>query len=225
MARLFVLVEGETEETFVEKVLAPHLLNFGYARIDAKLLGNQRQRSQRGGIRGWSTVRREIEDHLKEDRGVTVSLMVDYYGLPQTGDQAWPRRADSEGPEAVEAALQECVAGGMGGGFDRCRFQPLVMMHEFEAMLFSDCTAFGNAIERPELIPELQAIRDKFENPEEIDDSPKSAPSKRIHRLFPGYEKPHMGTQAALKIGLERIRAECPHLRAWLKRLEQRGGA
>ena len=112
----------------------------------------------------------------------------------------------------------------MGAGFDRGRFLPLVMMHEFEAMLFSDCEAFGKAIGRCDIIPDLQRIRDSFPNPEEIDDSPETAPSKRIEALYPGYEKPLMGTLATLQIGLDRIRAECPHFRGWLERLEARVG-
>ena len=96
------------------------------------------------------------------------------------------------------------------------------MMHEFEAMLFSDCAAFGSAIGRADLTPALQAIRNDFPNPESIDDSPETAPSKRIEAVFPAYQKPLMGTLAALEIGLERIRAECPHFRNWLERLEAR---
>ena len=224
MTRLLVLVEGETEETFVNAVLAPHLHNFGYTNIGARLLGNARQRARRGGIRGWSSACRDLERHLRQDRAAAVALMADYYALPQSGPRAWPGRAASAGATAVETALQESVARRMGGGFDRDRFLPLVMMHEFEAMLFSDCVAFGTAIGRPDLIPDFQAIRDGFENPEDIDDSPDTAPSKRIEALFPDYEKPLMGSLAALEIGLERIRAECPHFRGWLERLEARAG-
>jgi len=222
MTRLLVLVEGETEEMFINSVLEPHLRTLGYIRVAARLLGNARQRSRRGGIRAWPSARTDLERHLRQDREAVVALMVDYYGLPQTGGRAWPGRAVSAGAAAVEGALRECIAIRMGGGFDRGRFVPLVMMHEFEAMLFSDCEAFGNAIERPDLIPELQAVRDGFENPETIDDSPETAPSRRIKALYRGYEKPLMGALAALEIGLDRIRAECPHFRSWLERLEAR---
>ena len=150
--------------------------------------------------------------------------MVDYYGLPQMGGRAWPCRAASQGADPIELALRDDVALLMGPRFDRGRFLPLVMMHEFEAMLFSDCQAFGRAIERPDLIPRLQAIRDSFPNPEAIDDSPETAPSKRIRSLFPAYQKPLMGTLTALAIGLDRIRAKCPHFRDWLERLEARAG-
>ena len=215
MERLHVFVEGQTEQAFVEEVLRGHLWNAGYLGVEARLLG---------GVPGWPRARRDIERQLKQDRGCSVALMVDYYGLPQTGGRAWPGRAASAGPEAVEDALRECIARRMGGGFDRGRFLPLVMMHEFEAMLFSDCEAFGKAIERSCLIPRLQAIRDSFSNPEAIDDSPETAPSKRIAALYRGYNKRLMGIRAARKIGLERIRAECPHFRGWLERLEARAG-
>lgn len=213
MERLHVFVEGQTEQAFVEEILRSHLWNAGYLSVEARLMG---------GVPGWPRVQRDIERQLKRDRGCSIALMVDYYGLPQTGGRAWPGRAASAGPGVVETALQECIANRMGGGFNRNRFQPLVMMHEFEALLFSDCEAFGRAIERPDLIPRLQAIRDSFPNPEAIDDSPKTAPSKRIKALYRGYEKPLMGALAVLGIGLERIRAECPHFRGWLERLEAR---
>ena len=224
MTRLLVLVEGETEEMFINSVLEPHLRTLGYIQVAARKLGNARQRSRRGGIRAWSSARTDLERYLRQDREAVVALMVDYYGLPQSGQRAWPGRAASTGADAVEAAVRESIARRMGGGFNRGRFLPLVMMHEFEAMLFSDCEAFGNAIERPDLVCKFQAIRDSFESPEEIDDSPETAPSKRIEALFPAYQKPLMGNLAALEIGLERIRAECPHFRSWLERLEARAG-
>jgi len=39
MARLLVHVEGQTEETFVEELLRPHLLAHGFTSVSAKLKG------------------------------------------------------------------------------------------------------------------------------------------------------------------------------------------
>jgi hypothetical protein len=100
------------------------------------------------------------------------------------------------------------------------RFIPFVVMHEFEGLLFSDCAAFGSGIERPDLEASFQAIRDQFDSPEEIDDSPTNAPSKRVERLVPGYEKPFLGALAIIEIGLERVRRECQHFNHWLERIE-----
>lgn len=91
----------------------------------------------------------------------------------------------------------------------------------FEALLFSDCAAFAEAIARPHLREALQEIRDAFANPEEIDDSPNFAPSKRVQALVAGYQKPWMGTLAALAVGLDAMRDACPHFGRWLNRLER----
>ena len=223
MSRLLVHVEGEAEESFVKEVLAPHLYGHGFSRVSARLIGNARQRDRRGGIRPWTAVRKDIINHLREDRGSIATTMVDYYGLPQAGSKAWPGRARASGfslsskkAKIVEMALMEDVVQVMGPRFQQERFIPYVMMHEFEALLFSDCHGFGRGIGRPELVSKFQDIRDGFDHPEEIDDSPDTAPSKRVSKVFPEYQKPLMGTLAVLEIGLEPIRDACPHFRSWL---------
>jgi hypothetical protein len=226
MARLLVHVEGQTEEDFVNEVLLNHLVAQGYESVGARIIGNARLRRKRGGIRPWPSVRRDILNHLRQDPGCIATTMVDYYGLPRGGDGAWPGRAGASGPgvkdkaSSVEKALLRDVAEVMGGDFDRTRFVPFVVIHEFEGLLFSDCAAFSRGIGRPDMESEFRQIRDRFETPEDINDSPVTAPSKRVEGLVPGYEKPLFGTLAALEIGLERIRAECPHFANWLSRLE-----
>lgn len=80
----------------------------------------------------------------------------------------------------VEDALSEDINREQGQGFDPARFVPYVMMHEFEGLLFSDCERFSQGIGRPELGVALQAVREQFSSPEEINDSPATAPSKRV---------------------------------------------
>lgn len=226
MSRLLVHVEGETEEDFVNEVLRPYLCDRGYSEVSARLMGNARQRSHRGGVKGWAEVRKEILGHLRQDTGRLVTTMVDYYGLPQSGNKTWPGRKAAGGivfaqkAKTVEAMLSLDISQEMGGTFNPDRFIPYVMMHEFEAMLFSDCERFGREIGRVDLVEPLQAIRDQFASPEEIDDSPDTAPSKRIKHLMPNYQKPLMGNLAALEIGICAIRRECPHFEEWLERLE-----
>ena len=227
MSRLLIHVEGQTEETFVNEILAPHLYTCGYTKISARLVGNARQRDRRGGIRAWSAVRKDILNHLKEDADCLSTTMVDFYALPQTGERAWPGRAEAaqrafaEKAKTVESALLADICVELSSGFGQSYFIPYVMMHEFEGLLFSDTTRFGQGIGRPDLSPQFQAIRDQFATPEEINDSPFTAPSKRIINLVPGYEKPLMGTLAVLEIGLDAIRQECPLFRGWIERLEQ----
>lgn len=155
-----------------------------------------------------------------------MTTMVDYYALPQTGGRAWPGRAEAgrlpfaQKAITVEDALFADISRNMGGNFDARRFIPFVMMHEFEGLLFSDCDRFASGIGWPDLAPKFQAIRDQFATPEEINDSSITAPSKRVQKLVPGYQKPLLGVLAVIEIGLDKLCAECPHFRYWIERLE-----
>lgn len=226
MPRLLVHVEGQTEEEFVNNLLRDHLAARGYDNISARLVGNARQRANRGGVRAWSAVKKDIVRHLSEDQGCIATTMIDFYGMPPSGDKAWPGREAAAAQDirlkanTVEDALLADVADEMGGGFNPERFVPFVVLHEFEGLLFSDCAAFARGIGRPSLETLFQEIRDAFPTPEEINDSSETAPSKRVTRLMPGYEKPLYGNMAALEVGLHTIRQECPHFQDWLSRLE-----
>lgn len=225
MSRILVHVEGQTEENFVNSVLAPHLYGVGYTSVRPRLLGNARQRSRRGGIRSWCSVRTDILNHLKEDPATLATTMVDYYGLPYT----WPGRKHAGRQRtlkaragSVERAVLEDISESLSDAFNRRRFVPYVVMHEFEGLLFSDPERFAQGIGRPGLSSELEAIRGEFSTPEEINDSPDTAPSSRLQELYAGYQKPLMGVLAAEEIGLDAIREECPLFNRWIVQLEQR---
>lgn len=227
MDRILVHVEGQTEETFVNEILRPHLQGYGFQAISARLVGNARQRFRRGGIRPWPSVKRDIIAHLRNDGECIATTMVDYYGLPSEGEKAWPGRATAtdrspnQRAATVEHALASDIGETMGANFNPNRFIPFVVMHEFEGLLFSDCERFARGIGRPLLSAPFQQIKDQFESPELINDSPHTAPSKRVSALLPEYEKPLFGTLAALEIGLDAMRQACPHFDAWIGTLEQ----
>lgn len=139
MARLLIHVEGPTEEDFVNEVLRDHLVSKGYYSVEARIVGNARLR-ERGGIRKWPSVIRDIVHHLREDRNCIATTMIDYYGLPQM----WPGRERSTSLRSVgakgacvEDAIKKDVVTEMGNRFNSDRFVPFVVMHEFEGLLFS----------------------------------------------------------------------------------------
>src|SRR4249919_1523897 len=107
--RLHVHVEGQTEEEFVNELLSYYLIGHGYWTVSARLLGNARQRSNRGGIRSWHVVRGEIANHLKQDSGVFATTFVDYYALPGGAD-GWPGRdASVQAPVSEKAGIIEAA--------------------------------------------------------------------------------------------------------------------
>ena len=221
MSRILVHVEGYTEEAFVNQVLAPHLYRRGYAAVNARLVGNARQRSRRGGGRSWAAVRKGILDHLQSDQAALSTTMVDYYGLPRT----WPGREGVPPPRHPGRARRHGGAGRPGGHFDRNR-PPAA----FRA-LRGNARVRGTSVQRPRPIraeprrprpgTRASAIRRQFQTPEGINDSPDTAPSKRVLNLYGGYRKPVDGVQAIEEIGLDTVRAACPLFDAWVSTLEQ----
>lgn len=70
-------------------------------------------------------------------------------------------------------------------------------------------------------VNELKSIVDDYPTPEDINDSPESAPSKRILQLMPEYNKVLQGTIIAGDIGIDKIRTKCSHFDNWIQKLEQ----
>ena len=98
-------------------------------------------------------------------------------------------------------------------------FMPFLALHEFEALLFSSREELPKVMADPSGAA-FAAIRDSVETPEEIDEGPSTAPSKRIHAIYTAYRKTLHGPLVSQRIGLQRIRAECPHFAAWLNAVE-----
>lgn len=227
MVRLFIHVEGETEEEFVREILRGHLCSYGYDLVVARLIGNARQRKKRGGIRGWDAVSRDILDQLKKDSRCLATTMVDYYGIPVSGPRAWPGRRVSAAMSVEDRALtlqrlmMDDIRQRLPTKLNANRFLPFAVMHEFEGLLFSNCEKLADVIGHPKCARKLQEIRNGFESPEEINDSSMTCPSKRILNLVPSYQKPLLGPLAVLEIGLGTIREQCPLFHQWLTHLEQ----
>ena len=213
MIRVLAFVEGPTEEKFIKETIAP-------AFLQQEVFMSP---TTHGGVRRWPHVSKELLRYLKEDARRYVTTMFDYYGMPSDwpGRDAARRQAHSEKAATVERAILDDISEAMGNAFDRRRFIPYVQMHEFEALLFSDPDILGKVIPEQDITEDLIGIANSFSTPEEINDNQKTAPSKRILRLSPKYQKVLHGSIAAQQIGLPRMRQKCPHFGRWLTKLEQ----
>lgn len=74
------------------------------------------------------------------------------------------------------------------------------------------------------VIEEIAKIAAGHPTPEDIDDGPMTAPSKRLREVFAAYQKPLHGPLTVAAIGIDRIRAVCPHFHRWIGRLEAPAG-
>ncbi len=221
MSRVIAVVEGQTEQGFVRDVLAP-LLATKKVYMAARLVGKP---GHKGGDCRYARAKRDILLLLRQESGTIVTTMFDFYALPDS----WPGRTEAkEAPfprkaDIVETAVKEDILSELGGSFEERRFRPYVQMHEFEALLFSQPATICTVLRSPGSERDVQAIRDEFLNPEEIDDGPPTAPSKRLLKVFTDYRKRIHGLIAAQRIGIDVMRENCPHFAKWLGMLESVG--
>lgn len=222
MTRVHVLCEGQTEETFIGRVLGPELAPRG-VYLYPQLFGG------RGGDVRWPRIRKDILAILRSDRGARCTTLLDYYGRGRgfPGEEE-TRRANTTvaRKQALEAAMLADIAEELGAHEAQRRFVPYVQMYEFEALLFvgpellAVVIEVNNDVEDSRVAAKLRAARAAFASPEEINDSPTTAPSKRILAVCPSYRKVFDGTRVASQLTIAAIRRECALFDAWVRRLE-----
>jgi hypothetical protein len=101
----------------------------------------------------------------------------------------------------------------------RGKMIPYIQMYEFEGLLFSSPSAIATVLQQDEIEPWAQAILRQFNgNPELINNSSQTAPSKRLAST--PYRKTTHGPNIAKEIGLEVLRKKCKGFDDWLSRLE-----
>ncbi len=221
MMRLIVVVEGQTEETFVKTVLVPHLSDFGIyasATIVGKLIARRRGHHRRGGghFRHW---RKDIQRILDADRNpdLHVTTLFDLYGLPEdfpslslhSTDRDTARRCSS-----LEAALAR--------EFNDVRFTPYIQRHEFEALVLASLPSLRELLDADDDLRGLAPLETLVSEtaPEDINDGATTAPSKRLQVHIPGYVKTLHGPLATGDTGLSELRRQCPRFDAWVGKLE-----
>jgi hypothetical protein len=228
MPRLYLFAEGQTELTFADTLLKPHLANLGVFLHPPVLAAHAKKKGRvhRGGGRKYVPMKNDILRFLAQERGgdVFFTTMIDLYAI----HAGFPGLAEAEKLRHMPAKRVEALERAFANDIGDSRFVPHIQLHEYEAYLFSDPSCFGYFYDHHQSqIAALKAIADGHATPELIDDGQHSAPSKRIMAEIPDYEdaKAAVGPQVAQLIGLDGIRAKCPHFAAWLSLLEKLGGA
>jgi hypothetical protein len=216
--RVLILVEGQTEERFVKDVLGPAFFD-RQLFFHATILVTKRVKDGpnfKGGVTNFAKFKNDAQRLLNGAGGALVTTMLDYYRLP-LDFPGMDSRPPNGTPLQRVTHVEKAIADHFG---TPQHFLPFLALHEFEAWLFSSPTELPRVMTEPRKQPQFEAIRAGVATPEEINEHPQFAPSKRIEAIFPAYKKTLHGPTTAGRIGLERIRAECPHFDGWMTKLE-----
>lgn len=229
VSEILVFAEGQTEETFVRDILADYFLEQGGPPVRAvtftKEAARHPERVTSGGIVSWARARPAIAQKLKDDPDRVVTTMADYYELPDD----WPGRLEPPRAQSLataDALHKQLLCDITNKNPDPTvtkRFVPFVVMHEFEGLLFSDCSILAKAVDQPDLRATFEEIRrgrdNQYQCPEDIDDD--YPPSKQLIDVCPRYNKVNRGISALKRMPFQRVRNACPNFDKWIRRLEQ----
>ncbi len=216
---VIAIVEGKTEQVFIEKILAPYL---GHKNIGIRATQVSKP-GQKGGDVRFSRVKRDLEGHLKQRADTYVTTFIDYYGTKE-----WPG-LELVPPQALPQTIADCINNTTKSQVVSLfpeqqaerRFIPFVAVHEFEALLFSDVEVLAQqlGVEASEISTVILACG----SPEAINNNPETAPSKRLDGWSANnkFLKTTTGISVAEKIGIEKMREQCPLFNSWLATFEE----
>jgi len=158
---------------------------------------------------------------LKQDQTAHCSTMLDLYGLGSgfPGMPVSPNLPSLDEVIRIEQAVKADIVAQVPDLRPDIRFVPYLQLHEYEGLLFSDPEAFASGIGQPHLAQHFERIRSGFATPEDINDDPNTATSKRVLSAYPAYRKVVDGTLAGQAVGIDRMRKQCPHFGKWVDRL------
>jgi len=221
MIRLHIIAEGQTEEEFVNTVLAEHLADFDvFTDVHCVTTKRTKTKVYRGGSINYEKSKKDIMLWINQERSnnVRFTTMFDLYRLPNNFPQFEQAQRISD-PYQKIAALETAFR----NDINDYRFIPYIQLHEFEALILSEPTRLIDSFpEYSESIQRLLEICQQYPSPELINDGETTAPSKRIMQLIPSYDgrKVSVAPLMVQKIGLETVRSQCPHFDQWLRQLE-----
>lgn len=219
---LHVLCEGQTEERFVKEVLAPYLQQFSIFPKPILLL-TSKKKNARGGMISYAQAKRDLTilfkrhtDNASEHHVFTT--MFDFYALPDDFPGA-ANQVDDQDVRRHIASLEHEFA----SDISHDAFIPYIQLHEFESLLFVDITKL--ALEYPKCmdsINDLKTQTDTYGDPEMINNSPETAPSKRIIKSLEkeyNYNKVQSGSAITYIIGIESLLHKCKHFSEWVDKI------
>lgn len=217
MTRCYVLVEGQTEEAFINQVVSPHLMGHGFHHVTPVVIATKRPADggkYRGGIGSWSQFERELRNLLR-DSAALVTSMVDLYALPTEtpGVVTAPALPPLDRVRHIETAIADAIGA--------ANLRPHTMLHEFETLLYADPAAVARHFADERIEAALHADISTCGSAEHVDEGPDTAPSKRIARHVTGYLKATDGPTITAEIGLPALRTACPHFHDWITDLER----
>ncbi|MDF2156484.1 DUF4276 family protein [Algoriphagus sp. CAU 1675] len=211
MKRLVFIVEGDTEIILVQNHIVPYLIGLGFTiSMHAQTITTNRKQHKKGGVTDYAKFKNEVIRTFAQGN-VIITTLIDFFRLPND----FPGyTSNSNLIHQVEASIHE----DFGNNPD---FIPYIQRHELEALMFSGREGFELVIDQGDQLAKIDQILNTYSNPEDINNDPETAPSKRLIKIF-GYDKTGDGEMILEMLGIDQMLQKCPRFKEWIDKLIQK---
>jgi len=207
MIRIAISVEGPTERDFCKYVLSTFFLNHNIVLEPIVITTSKDKcgRKNSGGCVNKDRVKNEIRKLLPFYDYVTT--LYDFY--------AFKGIEPDTTVEELEKILYDM--------FNTDKFIPYIQKYEFETLLFSNPEYYKEIFDNQRISEDILKIVDAFQDIELINNSPQTAPSKRLIAIFEKYgekyDKVFYGAAITQDIGIDTIREKAIRFNFWIERI------
>lgn len=193
-----VICEGQTEVDFIKKLNRKY---FNIRNISLKPITLNKTSAMNGNV----SMDRLVY-FIKRAPEVIVTTFVDYYGFKGEIGKSYME---------LERQIKKLS--------EKEHIIAYVQLHEIEALWFTNINAIKDVKDAStDQMQSLEEIVKTYPNPEDINNSRETAPSKRLETIFKDYKKIRDGNAIADKISIEEMKKKCPHFSNWLDEIEEK---
>jgi Domain of unknown function (DUF4276) len=223
---LYIYVEGQEEEMFVNRVLRDYLRQFGIivqkpilAATSFRIGNDDTSEVTVGGVTNYDSIRDDINNQFATgdiNAADILTTFIDLYALPASFPGHGDALALGLGGSKKAAHIEQAWKTEIG----KANFFPYIQVHEFEALILTRPSVLEEFY--PEHAIGIEKLRQEcapFQTPEDINETKATSPSHRILARVPTYHKID-GFRHLQNIGLPELKTHCPRFKHWLGRCE-----
>lgn len=225
MKNVYIIVEGQSEENFIKKILAPYFANQNiYLTAERVITGkNSFGKACKGGGTSYKLYKNHLSKRIKQFKNqqqYKFSTMIDFYALPTDFPKFETLNKSLDKYQQIEFLEKNFFE-----DINSTNFIPYIQLHEFETLLFNDLSKIAD--EFFDISCDLNSFEkdiSSYENLELINSSKENAPSKRIDKFVHGN---YCGSKVTSSFNIlkdtsvETLRKKFKHFDSWLSKIEQ----
>ena len=215
MKRLVIVVEGDTEKAFIDSVLAKYLFTKGIFDVSCFKI-----KHTKGGLTKYQHLKTDLINCIFETN-VIVSTLIDFYALPKDFP-GYQEALSITNKSAKLSFIEKAILADLEKEKNKPlpNLIPYIQLHEFETLVFTSLDSITSLYGIDEMnFEELKKVFQNYPNPEEINESSETAPSKRLKKLIKGYNKINDGIMIIEETTIHTILDKCPRFNNWVNLL------